>query len=235
MTAVDVYLVPVGSARYELYCEFAEVDDVDPASRSERGGFYARCRRIMVEAQQLRRARRLAAVPSDPTVRLSWTVRLRDSIIGRVAEAIVEWRLLWHLRKQSEVELVYPEDIEAERALTEARVGLQRDADHHRGRLIIAALTAAVLGPLLFFVPGPNLVAYYFLFLAVGHFLAFRGAKHGLDYVEWHTRPNAPLVNLRGIFALPSAVRAAHIRDVEKLMELEGLASFVERMVIRFR
>ena len=36
MTPVAVYLVPVGSTRYELYCESAEVDDLDPPDEHQR-------------------------------------------------------------------------------------------------------------------------------------------------------------------------------------------------------
>ena len=97
------------------------------------------------------------------------------------------------------------------------------------------ALAGAVLGPLLFVVPGPNLVAYYFWFLAVGHLLAWRGAKHGIGGVKWRTRASAPLVDLRGILELDPDARATHVRDVESVLELEHLAAFVERMVVRFR
>ena len=235
MTAVDVYLVPVGSTRYELYCESAEVDDLEPTGEAQGGGIYARFRRMMAEALESRRARRLAAVPADPRVQQPWPVRLRNFVIGRVAEALVEWRLLWHLRRQSDAELVHPDDIEAARALAVARTGLQRDADRHRRRLIASALAGAVLGPLLFVVPGPNLVAYYFWFLAVGHLLAWRGAKHGIGGVKWRTRASAPLVDLRGILELDPDARATHVRDVESVLELEHLAAFVERMVVRFR
>ena len=69
MTAktVDVYLVPVGSNRYELYCESAEIDDLDDVETTgKQANMYARFRLMLHEAQQARRARRLAAVPADP-------------------------------------------------------------------------------------------------------------------------------------------------------------------------
>ena len=71
----------------------------------------------MAEALESRRARRLAEVPMDSSMRLSWLARFRNLVIGRVAEAIVEWRLLWHLRKQSDAELVYPSDLDVSSAL----------------------------------------------------------------------------------------------------------------------
>jgi hypothetical protein len=234
VTPVAVYLVPVASTRYELYCESAEVDDLDPTDEHQRHGIFARFRQMMAEALESRRARRLAEVPIDPAIRLSWMARLRNFVIGRVAEAIVEWRLLWHLRKQSEAELVYPSDLDVSSAMTEVHSGLKRDADRHWRRVWFSSLAGAVLGPLLFFVPGPNLVAYYFWFLAVGHLLAWRGAKHGMERVNWQPRCNETLPELRTIFTLAPDERAASVRDIESRLGLEYFSAFFERTVVRF-
>ena len=234
MTPVAFYLVPVASTRYELYCESAEVDDLDPTDEHQRHGIFARFRQMMAEALESRRARRLAEVPIDPAIRLSWMARLRNFVIGRVAEAIVEWRLLWHLRKQSEAELVYPSDLDVSSAMTEVHSGLKRDADRHWRRVWFSSLAGAVLGPLLFFVPGPNLVAYYFWFLAVGHLLAWRGAKHGMERVSWQPRSNETLPELRAIFTLAPDERAASVRDIESRLGLEYFSAFYERTVVRF-
>lgn len=234
MTSVAVYLVPVASTRYELYCESAEVDDLDPTDEHQRYGIFARFRYMMAEALESRRARRLAEVPVDPAIRLSWMVRLRNFVIGRVAEAIVEWRLLWHLRKQSQAELVYPSDLNVSSAMAEVHSGLKRDADRHWRRVWFSSLAGAVLGPLLFFVPGPNLVAYYFWFLAVGHLLAWRGAKHGMERVNWQPRSNETLPELRAILTLAPDERAASVRDIESRLGLEYFSAFFERTVVRF-
>ena len=78
-------------------------------------------------------------------------------------------------------------------------------------------------------------MAYYFWFLAVGHLLAWRGAKHGLTVVKWQMRSNAPLVDLRRIFDLEPEAREIHVRNVEARLGLDHLSAFVERMVVRFR
>ena len=52
--------------------------------------------------------------------------------------------------------------------------------------IIIDGLLFAASG-VFFFVPGPNLVAYYFGFRLVGHYLSRRGAKHGLTEVRWQS------------------------------------------------
>lgn len=233
---VDVYLVPIGPAGYELFCESAEIADMDPAGEAPDGGrFHARFRRMMAQVQEERRARRLAEVPADPGARQPWPIRLRNTVVGWVAEAIAEWRLLWHLRKQTALDLVHPADIDPDSALAETRRRLGRDAEHHLRRLFTSSLLAVVLGVLLFFIPGPNVVGYYFVFLAVGHLLAWRGARHGLANVRWRTRASEPLGELRGILDLNPDERAGHVRDIAARLGLDYLAPFVERMAVRRR
>ena len=233
---VDVYLVPIGPSGYELFCESAEVEDIDPTEdASGSGRFHARFRRMMAEAREQRRARRLAEVPADPAARQPWPIRLRNTVVGWVAEVIAERRLLWHLRKQTALELVHPADLDGERALEETRRRLGRDAEHHLRRLFTSSLLAVFLGLSLFFVPGPNVIGYYFVFLAVGHLLAWRGARHGLANVRWRTRASEPLAELRGILDLNPDERAGHVRDVAARLGLDYLAPFVERMAVRRR
>ena len=233
---VDVYLVPIGPAGYELFCESAEVGDLEPGEEAHRGGrFYARFRRMIAEVQEQRRARRLAEVPADPDAQQPWVIRLRNTVVGWVAEAIAEWRLLWHLRKQTALELVHPADLDGDRAMAETRRRLGRDAEHHLRRLFTSSLLAVFLGVFLFFVPGPNVIGYYFLFLAVGHLLAWRGARHGLANVRWRTRASEPLGELRGTLDLNPDERAGHVRDVAARLGLDYLAPFVERMAVRRR
>ena len=231
----DVYLVPLGSAGYELFCESAEGDDIDPLEEGSGGDrLYARFRRVMAEAQEQRRARRLAEVPADPAAKQPWPVRMRNTVVGWVAEAIAEWRLLWHLRKQTALELVHPADLDGDTALEVTRRRLGRDAEHHLRRLFTSSVLALLLG-LLFFVPGPNVIGYYFGFLAVGHLLAWRGARHGLSHVQWRTRASEPLGELRGVLDLHPDERAGHVRDIAAKLGLDYLAPFVERMVVRRR
>ena len=231
----DVYLVPLGSDGYELFCDSAEGDDVPPLEQgSGSGRLYARFRSMMAEVQGQRRARRLAEVPADPATKQSWPIRMRNTVVGWVAEAIAEWRLLWHLRKQTALELVHPADLDGDRALAAARRRLGRDAEHHLRRLFTSSILALLLG-LLFFVPGPNVIGYYFGFLAVGHLLAWRGARHGLANVQWRTRASEPLGELRGILDLHPDERAGHVRDVAAKLGLDYLAPFVERMAVRRR
>ena len=46
-----------------------------------------------------------------------------------------------------------------------------------------------------FFVPGPNVIAYFFAFRVVGHWLSMRGAAHGRDTTSWTGRPSPVLTD----------------------------------------
>ena len=231
---LEVYLVPVGTTMYELYCETP--DDDEPGDGRAGGGalrgLYARFREMMEEAQEARRAKRLAALPADPRVTQSRAVRCRNWVISWVAQAIADWRLLWRLRTRHDAVLLHPSDLDGDTALQISRTSLQRDVVRHRAWLIVDGILAVSLGPLAL-LPGPNLIAYYFVFRSVGHLLAWRGARNGLGRVDWHTHESPPLGDLRGILSLNPDARARHVRDVEARLELEHLAAFVERIVVR--
>ena len=159
--------------------------------------------------------------------------RLRDRLLRWVAEAIAEQRLLWHLRRQHEATLVYPDDLDGPQAMAITRGALQRDFERHRFWLIIDGLTTLALGPLFFLVPGPNLIAYYFLFRTVGHLLSMRGARHGLGHVVWQSSGSSALADLRQTIALAPRQRARQIRDIASRLRLEHFVTFFERTAIR--
>ncbi len=229
---MDVYLVPLGEARYELYCEVTEqaVSDADAGS----AGIFTRSRRrfreLLAAEQEQRQARRAARSKQK---KRGMARRLRDGLLRWVAEAIAEQRLLWHLRRQHEATLVYPDDLDGTQAMAITRSALQRDFERHRFWLIIDGLAALVLGPLFFLVPGPNLIAYYFLFRTVGHWLSMRGARHGLGHVVWQSSGSSALTDLRQTIALEPRQRARQIRDIASRLRLEHFVTFFERTAIR--
>ena len=117
---MDVYLVPVGADKHELYCEVP--DDEEPTNEASAVGvapdepehrpnlwrrlvngilgFFRRMRdgfyEMLAEAERERREARTAA-PEPAT----WWERTRRRMMRWVAESIAEQRLLWHLRKQT--------------------------------------------------------------------------------------------------------------------------------------
>lgn len=242
---MDVYLVPVGPQRYELYCEVPEDEaqetgDADPADEDPGRGVLARLwfrlrtlprrmrdrfRDMLAEAERERRQAHSASMPSG------WFGRVRARTMRWVAESIAEQRLLWHLRRQVDGCLYYPDDLAEADAHGLLRSALGKDFDKHRFWLIIDSLGFIASGALML-VPGPNLLAYYFAFRLVGHYFSLRGARAGLSIVAWRFQPTAPLTELRRAIELDPAVRERQVHDVASRLRLEHLATFFERAAI---
>ena len=159
--------------------------------------------------------------------------RRRARSDGRwIAESIAAQRLLWHLRRQTEVVLAYPPDLDEGAVMTIMRRALQRDASRHRFWLVFDAV-GLIVSAAFAIVPGPNLIAYYFAFRVVGHYFSRRGARQGLDRVVWHTERCAPLADLRQALALEPSQRGRRVREIAVRLELEHLAAFFERTATR--
>jgi len=223
---MDVYLVPVGE-RYELYCEVPdepiEVDAQAPP------GFIGRQKKrfldLLAEAERERRQG-----PAD-RADAGWLGRVKASSMRWVAESIAEQRLLWHLRRQGSACLYYPDDIEEPPAVAMLRQHLRRDFEKHRFWLCIDSI-GFVLSGLLFLVPGPNIVAYYFAFRMVGHYLSMRGARQGLKTVVWSAEKSPPLADLRRALGLDGAERERRVSDIATALHLEHFANFFERVAV---
>ena len=155
--------------------------------------------------------------------------RVRSGVVRGMAEWVAEQRLLWRLRQQDAAVLVYPCDLDPDRAMLMARGTLHREIDHHRFWMLIDGLGVLVFGPLFFFVPGPNLISWYFVAKMAGHWLACRGARRGVSGVEWSTRASEALAAVRGARAMPPGDRRPRLRALSKELHLERLATFVER------
>jgi hypothetical protein len=222
---MDGYLGPVGRSRYEPYCEVPDEPDEGAADDVERPGLFRRLRQrfqeMLAEAERERRQPRAPRAPG-------WAARLKARMMRWIAESIAEQRLLWHLRRQSHACLHYPDDLDGEQASTVLRGQLQRDFEKHRFWLIVDSLGLLASGALAV-VPGPNLLAYYFAFRVVGHYLSMRGARQGLSGVEWRAEPSEPLSDLRRALDLEPSVRVRQVEHVAARLRLEHLARFFER------
>jgi hypothetical protein len=219
---MDVYLVPVGADRYELYCE---VPDEPQEVESERGFFRRLKRRFQDTLAEAERARRRGQVEDHGA---GWLTRVKARTMRWVAESIAEQRLLWHLRRQTHATFHYPADLDEITAAGVRRAQLARDFDKHRFWLVIDSL-AFVASGLLMLVPGPNVLAYYFAFRLVGHYLSLRGARQGLNNVTWVSEPSEPLAELRRAIALEPELRERQVHDVAARLRLEHLATFFKR------
>ena len=222
---MKVFIVPVGASRYQLYVELPRdeaVVDADGAS----GGWFARkvqqFKQTLAEAEE----ERLRRERGEPTVARG----IGRKIMAKIAEAVAEQRLLWSLRHQTRVDLLHPDDLWAADAQAFVKEEFGRDSAKHRRWMLIDGLLTAITGPLFFFVPGPNIVSWYFTFRTIGHFLSWRGALRGLRDISWTPQPSAPLSAIRAALALGQAERCARLDAIAGALGLAHLTGFVERL-----
>jgi len=221
---MNVFLIPVGSDRYELYCEVPPEDSL--ADQTERkGGLFSRlAARVRRGIQSLERRH---YEPAEPPHGVWQRIVAR---FGRLmAEAIAEQRLLWHLRNQTAATLVHPDDLPATSVMPIVRTQIQRDFEKHRFWLVIDVLLLAA-SALLTLLPGPNLIAYYFAFRVVGHYLSIRGARQALARIDWSLEPSTPLAELRRLLVEDAASRQSRLEAVATSLGLEHLPRFFDRV-----
>lgn len=224
---MDVFVIPTGRDRYELYSEVSS--DAEFEDEGAGAGMVSRIRRYFVvtlrnvEDRQQRRAGAPAAgegVGVESPV--GFLESVRDRILGWAGRRVAEERLLWSLRRQTSVVAVHPEDVPFEEVLPIVHRVLRRDADRHRVWCVVHLLGFVASGPIAV-VPGPNLIAYFFAFRMVGHWLSLRGAMQGLRRVSWAGRPCSALTDLRDVSTLASPDRDARILDVAARLQLSQL------------
>lgn len=236
---MDIFVIPVGRDRYELYCEpAADADEGDGAAFSGPIRAWRKQFQAMLRAAEERRQRRqrsdASAEGEFPKGRLA---RLQERAMMWVAERIAEQRLLWNLRRQTHAVAVHPPDMTFEEAHRLIQRTLRRDYDRHRRWMIVdlAAFfaTFVLLGPLFLLVPGvANLPALYFGFRVVGHWLSMRGAVQGLERIAWSGRSCPPLGELRELASMEPRTRDQRVRDVAARLRLRHLTAFFERMAV---
>lgn len=221
---MDVYLVPSGHARHELYCETAtavvEGEPGAPASVWQRMSNVFH--RLLAEGERVRDA------PHESPASHS---RARRFITRKLAEAVAEQRLLWNLRSETAVRLFHPDDMPSPAAIDETRRLVGADRDKHRRWAVIDGVLIVVSAPFAL-LPGPNVLAYYFIFRTVGHVLSMRGAQQGLSVITWDARPSAPLTDLRQAIALDPDMRCSRIDAIAASLGLDRLAPFVEKIIV---
>jgi Mitochondrial K+-H+ exchange-related len=226
---MDVFLVPVAEDRYELYCE--EPDEPEQPAETPPTGFVRRMshrfREMLAEAERDRRRD-----PGDPAASpQGMLARIKARTLRWVAESIAEQRLLWQLRRRTDACLMYPHDLREAHALEILRRQLGRDFERHRFWLAIDSV-GLIASAVLMLLPGPNIVAYYFAFRMVGHYLSVRGARQGLTRLTWRTEASAPLSCLRAIVTIPPEARAEEVHRIASTLRLEHLASFFQRAAV---
>lgn len=225
---MDVFLVPVGGSRYQLYVEVHHEEPTPGAEGAGAGSFrerqVQRFRSMLSEAEQ-ERLRRERGEPSQGG-------GLWRAVMRKMAETVAEQRLLWHLRHQRTVRLLHPDDLPGAAAVAEATRQCAADFAKHRRWLVVHLILAASTGVVFFFVPGPNLIAYYFVFRAVGHYFAMRGARRGVSDVRWEVEASPPLGAIREALRLPQSARLERLDEIARALNLQHLSGFVRRVAV---
>jgi hypothetical protein len=223
---MDVFLIPVGQDRYELYCEVPEEDPSGETPEHDRGFFRGLVQRFRETLAAIERERHQDAA-SEPPQGIGQRIKARFR--RTIAETVAEQRLLWHMRRQSRATAVHPSDLDEARVTQVVNSNMRSDYEKHRRWLVINTLLFIVSG-LLTLVPGPNVIAYYFAFRLVGHFLSMRGARQALDRIEWRTRPSAALARLRALINADGNERRAEVEAIAAELQLEHLPRFFDRV-----
>lgn len=228
---MEVFVIPIGRDRYELYCEAST--DSDALESGPPSGVLGRLRHrfgATLRAAEDRQIRHRGARAADAGGALTAgpLKALRDRVLGWVVRRIAEQRLLWSLRRQSSAVAVHPQDMTFEEVHALIRRVLRRDYERHRVRFVVQTLGLVASSPLAVF-PGPNVLAYYFAFRVVGHWLSMRGALQGLHRVLWSGRPSSALSDLREVTMLEPPARDARILDVADRLRLPHLTSLFSR------
>jgi hypothetical protein len=137
--------------------------------------------------------------------------------------------LLWRLRSVSEATAHFPGDQTSQQAADIVFHSLRRDGARHGRWLAVDSIGFCIAMPLSF-VPGPNIILYYFIFRVVGHYLSWTGARQGTTGVRWAYQSSPPLTDLRRLSSLPMTERAALAHAVAERLGLERIDTFAERI-----
>jgi hypothetical protein len=227
-----VYLVSIGSGRFELYTEPPD-DTASAATMPAQDGFIQRIRHRLHE--WWRHAAHAAAHGSGPgPARFGRIARARDWLVRRIAESIAEQRVLWSLRGMTAAAFVYPSNLSDATAVA-AREALLAQARRHHGRWLLANIVGVALTAVLVLLPGPNVIGYYFAFRVVGHYLSWRGARHGLERIAWSASAEPALTDLAALADLPRDERAERVALLAAALRLPQLAVFFDRVAVPSR
>ena len=214
-----IHLVPLGRGRHELYAEAPE-EDGGPLAHD--AGLLHRW--VHSAGEQWREYVDAARMSTASGRFAIW----RDAIICKLAATLDEQRTLRSLRTAEAATMLFPSGLEVAAARAAFNRLLASSQRHHGQRLVIY-LVLFVLSGILFFIPGPNIVAYYLGFRAFGHLQSWRGARHAPADVTWTLQPSPDLEELATVAAAPHAERAERVRRVALRLGLEHLPAFFER------
>ena len=223
---MELFVVPVKRGEYALYSERAAqaVTGDATVARGLRGWLWSGFDMML----------RIADAGADDSPGLAGHAGTSPSRFQRRLAQWVSARLmvqlpLWNLREASDVVAVHPTDLSFPDARHAINRVLQRELRRHRILLIVFTVAFVVSGTVAI-VPGPNLIAYYFAFRVVGHWLSVAGATRGLRHIAWSGKPSPLLQQLRGLLDADRATRDDGVRAIGSQLGLRHLSRFLARV-----
>ena len=214
-----VHLIPVTRGRFEIYSETP--DDEDPQPAHDAGRFRQWLHRAREQWRTLVDGARMSTATSG------WP-KWRDTVVCNLAESLDEQRTMWALRKATAATVVYPSAMDQSAAAASINQILS-GAQRFHGQRLILWLVLFIASGVLFFVPGPNIVAYFFGFRAFGHLQSWRGARNGATSVVWTYQASDDLAELATLVHEAHGSRASRVDAIARRLHLEHLAAFFER------
>lgn len=230
---MDVFLIPLRPAsgsstpEFVLYCE-PPPDPIEPeVEGAPRRGFFARWvtrfKQAMAEGEAEERRQEAGHPESQSGGRVGRFMK------RKLASAVAEHRLLWTLRHHSSATLHHPDTVASDRALAWAVEEFRRDFSKHRLWCVVDAVIVVASAPLAL-VPGPNVLAYYFIFRSVGHYFSLLGAQVGMKRETWTSEGTPALTRIGEAWSLPLSEREVRISEAASALGLERLVYFARRI-----
>lgn len=230
---MDVFLIPLRPApgsstpEFVLYCE-PPPDPIEPeVVGAPRRGFFARWvarfKQAMAEGEAEERRQEAGHPESQSGGRVGRFMK------RKLAAAVAEHRLLWTLRHHTTATLHHPDLVAPDRALAWAVDEFRRDFSKHRLWCVVDAVIVVASTPLVL-VPGPNVLAYYFIFRSVGHYFSLLGAQVGMKRETWTIEGSSALTRIGESWSLPFDEREARVSAAAHELGLERLVYFARRI-----
>ena len=216
-----VHLLSLGRGRFELYAEPPAEVVAAPAHNA------GRLRRWLNSAgDQWRRIVDTARLDAATGRLAKW----RDLVIRTLADSIDEQSTMWSLRTADAATALFPAHL-TQTAAHDALTRRLSEARRFHGIRFAIYLILFIASGILFFVPGPNIVAYYLGFQAFGHMQSWRGARQATSVLRWTLSPSEELSELDRLTGRPQRDRALQVEAIAARLGLPRLPAFFERAV----
>ncbi len=136
---------------------------------------------------------------------------------------------MWSLRGLTTATTLFPAALDAAAARA-TLMHLLATAQRFHGQRLVLYLVLFIVSGILFFVPGPNVVAYYLGFQGFGHLQSWRGARRASSAIRWEMEPSDLLAELETLASQPHDLRATRVAQIAAQLDLPHLPAFFERV-----